>query len=84
MSISEAITQRRASPAQACGFCGSGQLGKSPRILPAVQKPETSTQPSVPYILPVHLLHLLSDILSSRPERVAGTLSLVGDHRCRA
>lgn len=68
MSIYEAVTQRRALQTQACGFCGSGQFGKSPGMLPAVQKPETSIQPSVPFTLPVHLLHLLSDIFSSRPE----------------
>ncbi len=42
-----------------------------------VYKTKTSFHFPVPF-LPVYLLHLLTDILSGRPERWTGSLSLVG------
>lgn len=41
-------------------------------------KTRTSIHHPVPFTLPLYLLYLLTDILSSRPERLTGPLSLVG------
>lgn len=54
-------------------------LGNRPKyLLTLTYETKTSIHLPVPFTLPLYLLHLLTDILSSRPERLTGPLSLVG------
>lgn len=83
MNVYEMIAQHRALQTRPMIIWIWTFLVVAPNIsLLLAYETKTSIHLPVPFVLPIYLLHLLSDILSFRPERLTRPLSLVGDHRC--